>query len=42
MEANLRDISIYYETYGSGRPVVMLPGRPSDHHIMARFRDGSL
>jgi pimeloyl-ACP methyl ester carboxylesterase len=39
MEANFADISIYYETCGDGRPVVMLPGRPSDHHIMARFME---
>jgi hypothetical protein len=30
---------IFYETYGSGRPIVMLPGRPSDHHIMERFME---
>jgi pimeloyl-ACP methyl ester carboxylesterase len=30
---------MYYETYGSGRPMVMLPGRPSDHRVMARFME---
>ncbi len=39
MECNLGDIAIYYETYGSGRPIVMLPGRPSDHGIMERFME---
>lgn len=39
MECDLGDTTIFYETYGSGRPIVMLPGQPSDHHIMARFME---
>ncbi len=39
MECNLGDITIFYETRGSGRPIVMLPGRPSDHGIMLRFME---
>ena len=39
MQRDLGDIAIYYETYGSGRPIVMLPGRPSDHRIMQRFME---
>ena len=39
MQCDLGDIAIYYETYGSGRPIVMLPGRPSDHGVMARFME---
>jgi pimeloyl-ACP methyl ester carboxylesterase len=39
MKCDLGDIAIFYETYGTGRPIVMLPGRPSDHHIMARFME---
>ena len=39
MICDLGDLAIYYETYGSGRPMVMLPGRPSDHRIMARFME---
>jgi pimeloyl-ACP methyl ester carboxylesterase len=39
MQCDLGDISIFYETYGSGRPIVMLPGRPSDHGIMERFME---
>lgn len=39
MQCDLGDIAIYYETYGNGRPIVMLPGRPSDHRIMARFME---
>jgi pimeloyl-ACP methyl ester carboxylesterase len=39
MQCDLGDISIYYETFGSGRPIVMLPGRPSDHRIMARLME---
>jgi pimeloyl-ACP methyl ester carboxylesterase len=39
MECNLGDIAIFYETYGTGRPIVMLPGRPSDHRVMERFME---
>jgi pimeloyl-ACP methyl ester carboxylesterase len=39
MQCDLGDISIYYETYGSGRPIVMLQGRPSDHRVMARLME---
>ena len=39
MQCNLGDLAIFYETYGTGRPIVMLPGRPSDHHIMQRFME---
>ncbi len=39
MICNLGDLAIYYETHGSGRPMVMLPGRPSDHRVMARFME---
>lgn len=39
MQCNLGDIAIFYETYGSGRPIVMLPGRPSDHRVMLRFME---
>ena len=36
MQCNLGDFTIYYESYGSGRPIVTLPGIPSDHGIMER------
>ena len=39
MQCDLGDLTINYETYGSGRPMVMLPGRPSDHRVMARFME---
>jgi pimeloyl-ACP methyl ester carboxylesterase len=39
MKCDLGDIAIFYETYGAGRPIVMVPGRPSDHHIMERFME---
>ena len=39
MECKLEDITIYYETHGTGRPIVMLPGRPSDHGVMQRFME---
>ena len=39
MQCNLGDFSIYYETHGAGRPIVMLPGIPSDHGVMERFME---
>src|SRR5215469_2465325 len=39
MQCDVGDPAIYYETYGSGRPMVMLPGRPSDHRVMERFME---
>ena len=39
MKCNLGDIEIFYESYGAGRPMVMLPGRPSDHRVMLRFME---
>jgi pimeloyl-ACP methyl ester carboxylesterase len=39
MICNVGDLAIYYETYGSGRPMVLLPGRPSDHRVMGRFME---
>lgn len=39
MKCDLGDFTIFYETYGSGRPIVMLPGIPSDHRIMERFME---
>jgi len=39
MKCDIGDIEIFYETYGAGRPIVMLPGQPSDHHIMMRFME---
>jgi pimeloyl-ACP methyl ester carboxylesterase len=39
MKCDLGDLTIFYETYGTGRPIVMLPGRPSDHRVMARFME---
>jgi pimeloyl-ACP methyl ester carboxylesterase len=39
MYADLGDLSVFYETYGTGRPIVMLPGRPSDHRVMVRLME---
>jgi len=39
MQCDVGDLAVNYETYGSGRPMVMLPGRPSDHRVMARFME---
>ncbi len=39
MQCDLGESTIFYETYGAGRPIVMLPGQPSDHRVMARFME---
>jgi pimeloyl-ACP methyl ester carboxylesterase len=39
MQCDLGDVSIYYEARGAGRPIVMLPGQPSDHRLMERFME---
>jgi pimeloyl-ACP methyl ester carboxylesterase len=39
MQCDLGDIALFYESYGTGRPIVMLPGRPSDHRVMLRFME---
>jgi pimeloyl-ACP methyl ester carboxylesterase len=39
MQCDLGDTTIFYETYGTGRPIVMLPGIPSDHRVMLRFME---
>jgi pimeloyl-ACP methyl ester carboxylesterase len=35
MEYTVKDIPIYYETYGSGTPIVMIHGWSVDHHLMS-------
>lgn len=39
MKCIVGDLEIFYEIRGNGRPIIMLPGRPSDHHIMERFME---
>jgi pimeloyl-ACP methyl ester carboxylesterase len=39
MRCDVGDVALYYATYGAGRPIVLLPGRPSDHWVMARFME---
>jgi pimeloyl-ACP methyl ester carboxylesterase len=39
MQCDLGDSAIFYESYGSSRPIVMLPGRPSDHRVMEQFME---
>jgi pimeloyl-ACP methyl ester carboxylesterase len=34
MEYSVRDVTIYYEIHGSGRPVVMIHGWSPDHRLM--------
>jgi pimeloyl-ACP methyl ester carboxylesterase len=37
MECQLENITIHYETFGEGRPIVMLHGWPADHLSCVRF-----
>jgi pimeloyl-ACP methyl ester carboxylesterase len=38
MECQLKDITVYYESRGEGRPIIMLHGRPLDHrHMVAEM-----
>jgi pimeloyl-ACP methyl ester carboxylesterase len=38
MECPLSNITVYYETYGAARPLIMLHGRPLDHrHMVAEM-----
>jgi pimeloyl-ACP methyl ester carboxylesterase len=39
MRCDLGDTSIYYDAHGAGRPIVILPGQPSDHRLMERFME---
>lgn len=34
MECRLRNISVYYEEYGEGRPIIMIHGYTIDHRMM--------
>jgi pimeloyl-ACP methyl ester carboxylesterase len=34
MECLIKDITLYYETYGEGHPIIMIHGFGPDHHIM--------
>jgi pimeloyl-ACP methyl ester carboxylesterase len=34
MQCELEKITVHYETYGAGRPILMLHGWPSDHQVM--------
>jgi pimeloyl-ACP methyl ester carboxylesterase len=36
MECRVKDVSFYYEEAGSGRPILMLHGRPLDHRSIQR------
>jgi pimeloyl-ACP methyl ester carboxylesterase len=35
MECRVRDVPVYYEEFGAGRPVLLLHGRPGDHRYVA-------
>src|SRR5512134_14306 len=39
MECRLEHISVHYETIGQGRPLVMISGIPSDHHIVKSWME---
>jgi pimeloyl-ACP methyl ester carboxylesterase len=39
MQCDISGRALFYETYGTGRPIVILSGRPSDHRSMVRFME---
>lgn len=39
MECTLEKITVAYETFGEGRPIIMLHGWPIDHRHMVRFME---
>jgi pimeloyl-ACP methyl ester carboxylesterase len=39
VQVSLGDATIFYEAHGAGRPVVILPGQPSDHRLMEQFME---
>lgn len=39
MKCTLAGTEIFYETFGDGRPLVILPGQPSDHRSLTRFME---
>jgi pimeloyl-ACP methyl ester carboxylesterase len=39
LKCNIGDIEIFYESHGTGRPIVMLPGQPSDHRVQERLME---
>jgi len=34
MECIIRDIPLFYESYGTGTPIILLHGYGSDHRLM--------
>jgi hypothetical protein len=39
MECRLKDITVYYESFGEGRPLIALHGWPLDHHHMVSAQE---
>jgi pimeloyl-ACP methyl ester carboxylesterase len=39
MECTLENITVYYETFGEGRPIIMLHGWPIDHRHMVSYME---
>ena len=34
MECQLKNINVYYEVHGEGRPLIAIHGFTPDHHLM--------
>ena len=39
MKCELSDLSVYYEIFGEGQPIVMVSGIPSDHQILSSWME---
>lgn len=39
MHCDLGDLTVFYEASGDGRPIVMVPGQPSDHRVLAQVME---
>src|ERR687887_208608 len=39
MDCDLGDFTLFYDTYGTGRPIMKVPGWPSDHRVMVRLME---
>jgi len=39
MQCELSNLSVYYETFGEGQPIVMISGIPSDHQILSSWME---
>ena len=39
MNCELSNLPVYYEVIGEGKPILMIPGIPSDHQIIKSWME---